>query len=35
LFALPVTAQQIDCANAMSQVDMNFCAEQRWLDDTG
>lgn len=29
--ALPVAAQDIDCAKAMAQQEMNWCAEQDWL----
>ncbi len=31
LSALPAAAQQVDCANAMAQQEMNWCAEQDWL----
>lgn len=31
LSALPAAAQDIDCANAMAQQEMNWCAEQHWL----
>ncbi|MFZ1482515.1 MAG: lysozyme inhibitor LprI family protein [Paracoccaceae bacterium] len=27
---LPATAQEVDCANAMSQSDMNLCAHDDW-----
>ncbi|MCB6176838.1 lysozyme inhibitor LprI family protein [Rhodobacter sp. Har01] len=30
LFALPAAAQDIDCANAMAQQELNWCAEQDW-----
>ncbi len=30
LLATPATAQDVDCANAMSQSDMNACAYQDW-----
>lgn len=29
-FALPGLAEQVDCANAVTQQDMNFCADQAW-----
>ena len=29
-FALPAAAQDIDCANAMAQMDLNQCAYQEW-----
>ncbi len=28
--AAPLAAQDIDCANAAMQMEMNFCAEQEW-----
>jgi uncharacterized protein YecT (DUF1311 family) len=28
--AAPATAQQVDCANAMAQVDLNACAYDDW-----
>ena len=28
--ALPAAAQEVDCQNAMSQMEMTFCAEQDW-----
>ena len=28
--ALPAAAQEIDCANAMAQMDLNQCAYQEW-----
>jgi len=28
--AQPALAQTIDCANAMAQQELNFCAEQDW-----
>jgi uncharacterized protein YecT (DUF1311 family) len=31
LLAAPAAAQQVDCANAQVQVEINFCAEQGWL----
>ena len=31
LFALPATAQDVDCANAQAQVEMTYCAEQDWM----
>ncbi|MFZ1341131.1 MAG: lysozyme inhibitor LprI family protein [Paracoccaceae bacterium] len=30
LSSLPATAQEVDCANAMSQSDMNLCAHDDW-----
>ena len=30
LLALPVLAQDLDCANAEAQLDLNFCAEEDW-----
>ncbi|MEO8242889.1 MAG: lysozyme inhibitor LprI family protein [bacterium] len=29
-FALPVAAQEVDCANAEAQVELTYCAEQDW-----
>ena len=29
--APPATAQDVDCENAMSQMEMTYCAEQDWL----
>lgn len=31
LLAAPATAQEVDCANAMAQMEMNYCAEQDWV----
>jgi uncharacterized protein YecT (DUF1311 family) len=31
LVAGPAAAQQVDCANPMVQVEMNYCAEQAWM----
>jgi uncharacterized protein YecT (DUF1311 family) len=31
LFTTAATAQEIDCANAMTQVDMNQCAYEDWI----
>lgn len=28
---LPAAAQEVDCANAMAQMEMNYCAEQEWV----
>lgn len=30
LCALPAAAQEVDCANAMTQADMNQCAQAEW-----
>lgn len=30
-FTAPAQAQQVDCANAMAQIEMTFCAEQDWM----
>ncbi|OYX26871.1 MAG: hypothetical protein B7Z10_01925 [Rhodobacterales bacterium 32-66-7] len=30
LAAMPLAAQEIDCANAFAQQEMNICAEQDW-----
>ncbi|MBL9055445.1 MAG: DUF1311 domain-containing protein [Rhodobacteraceae bacterium] len=30
--ALPAGAQEVDCTNAMAQQEMNFCAEQDYLE---
>jgi uncharacterized protein YecT (DUF1311 family) len=30
LMPLPVLAQNVDCANAIAQSDLNICAEQDW-----
>jgi uncharacterized protein YecT (DUF1311 family) len=32
LLALPAGAQEVDCTNAMAQQEMNFCAEQDYLE---
>ena len=32
LLAAPATAQEVDCANAMAQQDLNICAEIAWQD---
>ncbi|MGA0542797.1 lysozyme inhibitor LprI family protein [Neotabrizicola sp. VNH66] len=29
--ALPAAAQEVDCANAMAQMELNYCAEQDWV----
>jgi uncharacterized protein YecT (DUF1311 family) len=31
LLPMAAHAQDVDCANAMTQQEMNFCAEQDWL----
>lgn len=31
MVALPVWAQDVDCANAETQVELTYCAEQDWL----
>ena len=31
LFATSVEAQDLDCANAMAQTELTFCAEQDWM----
>lgn len=31
LFPGAALAQQVDCANALSQVEMTYCAEQDWM----
>jgi uncharacterized protein YecT (DUF1311 family) len=31
LFALPASAQDIDCPTAEAQVELTFCAEQEWI----
>lgn len=31
LLAGAASAQQVDCANAMAQVELTYCAEQDWL----
>ncbi|WP_309666264.1 lysozyme inhibitor LprI family protein [Tabrizicola sp.] len=30
LLCAPATAQEVDCANAMAQQELNICAEQDW-----
>ncbi|AWD20812.1 lysozyme inhibitor LprI family protein [Fuscovulum blasticum] len=30
LLAAPAAAQQVDCAKAMAQLELNWCAEQSW-----
>jgi uncharacterized protein YecT (DUF1311 family) len=30
LLGAPATAQEVDCANAMAQQELNICAEQDW-----
>jgi uncharacterized protein YecT (DUF1311 family) len=30
LLPMPLLAQDVDCANAMAQSDLNICAEQDW-----
>lgn len=29
--ATPLAAQDVECANAMAQVELTFCAEQDWI----
>ncbi len=31
LFATPVAAQEVDCANAVAQMELTYCAEQDWM----
>lgn len=31
LLPLPLAAQAVDCANAMTQTEMTFCSEQSWI----
>ncbi|MEO5616094.1 MAG: lysozyme inhibitor LprI family protein [Cypionkella sp.] len=31
LTALPAAAQDVDCANAETQIELTYCAEQDWL----
>lgn len=31
VLAGPASAQEVDCANAMAQVELTFCAEQDWM----
>jgi uncharacterized protein YecT (DUF1311 family) len=31
LLAAPAAAQNVDCAEAVTQIEMTFCAEQAWL----
>lgn len=30
--ATAASAQEVDCANAMAQIEMTYCAEQDWMD---
>lgn len=30
VLALPLAAQEVDCADAVTQMDMNICAEEEW-----
>lgn len=30
VLALPVAAQEVDCAEAVTQMEMNICAEEEW-----